>query len=83
MTMVDKALDFMYKFHVMNANVTGHYWLLNACLASDRQACATSLIVYAIQEATPWFNSIADGYFGLAPFKGKMVIESGHSNMLE
>ena len=30
------------------------------------------------------FNSIADGYFGLAPFKGSMALEeAGHNNMLE
>ena len=48
MTLVDRALDYMRDYHMYNANVTGHYWLVNACLATTRQACATNLVVYAI-----------------------------------
>ena len=67
--MTKKAIDFMYMMHIYDAEVEGHYWFLNACFNSTESACATNIIVYAIQKAKPFFNSLGDGYFGLAPSK--------------
>ncbi len=47
--------------------------MTNVCLDGLLPVCATDLIVYAVEKATPWFNILADGYLGLAPtFKGRM-----------
>ena len=51
MTMTTKALDITSGFRFYDTVVQGHYWMLNACLSSTMRACATNLIVYAIQVA--------------------------------
>ena len=84
--MTKKVLDFAYMMHFYDADVEGHFWMLNACLNSTKNACATNLIVYAIQRAKPWFNSLGDGYFGLAPSKASIAdgnLDDGTNNILE
>ena len=86
-TMTKKTIDFMYMMNIYSAKLEGHFWMLNACFDSDhRAACATNLIVYAIQTAKPWFNSLGDGYFGLAPstqLGGSDNLTDGKNNILE
>lgn len=83
--MTKKALDFAYMMHYYDADVEGHFWMLNACLNSTKSSCATNLIVYAIQRAKPWFNSLGDGYFGLAPSNAKATgnLDDSSNNILE
>ena len=83
---VKKTIDFMYMMHIYSANIEGHFWMLNACFDSEhRAACANNLIIYAIQLAKPWFNSLGDGYFGLAPSTvlGGDDMENSSNNILE
>ena len=50
LNMTEKEVDFLYYMHLYEATIKGHYWMLNACLHnSSKAACATNLIVYAVQ----------------------------------
>ena len=66
-TMTKKVIDFAYMMHLYEATVEGHYWFVNMCLQAEKEACATNMIIYAVQNARPWFNALVDGYMGLAP----------------
>ena len=82
--MTKKAIDFMYMMHFYAAEVEGHWWMLNACFNTTTDACATNLIVYAIQKAKPWFNTLGDGYFGLAPSSAVVGdLDDSSNNILE
>lgn len=83
LNMTSKVIDFMYLMHYYDAEISGHYWMLNTCLNSTKQACATNFIVYAVQKATPWFNTLGDGYLGLAPASGDGILTTQHNNVLE
>lgn len=83
LNMTTKVIDFMYLMHYYDAEISGHYWMLNTCLNSTKQACATNFIVYAVQKATPWFNTLGDGYLGLAPADGDGILTTQHNNVLE
>jgi len=41
------------------------------------------LIVYAVQKAKPWFNTLVDGYFGLAPALGAGGLDDPKNNLFE
>jgi len=82
LTMKKKAIDFFYMMNIYDAKVEGHYWMTNACFNTNTTNCATNLIVYAIQRAKPWFNSLGDGYFGLAP-SNSIDLGDSSNNILE
>lgn len=65
--MTSKSLMFAYYTHTFAATVQGYYWRLNACLNSEIPACATHLLIYAIEKAQPFIQSSGAGFFGLAP----------------
>ena len=56
--------------HVYKAETEGHWWRMNAYLDSEQEACATDLFFFGVHKATPRFNSLGDGYFGLSPSRG-------------
>jgi hypothetical protein len=57
----------------------------NVCIESELRVCATDLIVYAVEKATPWFNILVDGYLGLAPRYKSKINDTRHTrnNVLE
>ena len=65
----------------LKSQVKGHYWMTNTCLNSTTAACATSMLVFAIQEASPNILTLGDGYMGLAPGIGDLA--DSQNNLLE
>ena len=64
------TFSYIHMLHVYKAECEGHWWRMNACLDSEQEACATDLFFFGVHKATPRFNSLGDGYFGLSPARG-------------
>ena len=83
-TIASKTIDYAYMFHIFQATISGHYWFVNGCLQADKEAaCALDLVVFAVQKARPFFNTLVDGYFGLAPGLGLGGVGDNHNNLFE
>jgi len=65
-----KHLEYFFMMHLYDVEVEGFYWTVHSCLRALQEACAKDLVLYAISWAKPWFHTLGDGYFGLAPGYG-------------
>ena len=59
--------------------------MAHVCLDSASKSCASNLVVYAVQSASPWFYSLGDGYLGLAPGAGRSddSLDDSHNTLLD
>ena len=75
----------MFALQQKETTITGNYWRLNACLnttATHGRSCGTNLVVFAIEEAEPRFETLTDGFIGLAP-SSKQANTASSYNMLD
>ena len=68
--MTKKHIEYFYMMHLRDVEVDGFYYIVDACLRAKTKSCASDLVVFAIKTAKPWFHTLGEGYFGLAPGKG-------------
>jgi|Transcript_29969 hypothetical protein len=68
--MVKKYIEYFYMMKLRDVEVEGFYYIVDACLRAKTEACAQDLVVFAIMTAKPWFHTLGEGYFGLAPGRG-------------
>lgn len=75
-TMTTKHLEYFFMNRLYDAEVEGFYWTVHSCLRAFEEACAKNLVLFAIQKAKPYFHTLGDGYFGLAPAYGYQGTQS-------
>ena len=67
-----KKFEYFYMMHLYDAEVSGHYYKVDACLrgSGSKDACGKEMLVYAVEQAKPYFYTLGEGYLGLAPAHG-------------
>lgn len=65
--LVNKTFDFSYNMHLFEVETQGHFWKMNACLNATELMCGSEIEVFAIEQSSPSFFLVSDGFLGLAP----------------
>lgn len=67
-----KKFEYFYMMHLYDVEVEGHYYKVDACIFGHgtKDACGREFIVYAVEQAKPWFYTLGEGYLGLSPSHG-------------
>ena len=60
-----QTVDYVYKLHFFETFVKGRYYDTKVCLSGVADACSDDFAVYAVESASPQFQTQADGYIGL------------------
>lgn len=59
------SFDYFYLLHQWTTELTGHHYKDSICLSESTRSCTTNVQILAIENARPYFYSLADGYLGL------------------
>ena len=77
------TFDYFYLLHQWKSDLTGHHYKDSICLTESTRSCATNIQILAIENARPYFYTLADGYLGLGADLGWNKKEGKRLNFID